>query len=72
MLRALVPWCTVVVWSGGGIEYARQWGRFLDLPAGVVYWVKGGMVDITVDDQDITTMSKVSINVGREGTSWND
>lgn len=72
ILRSLVPWCTVVVWSGGGIGYARRWGRKLDLPSSVIYWTKGGMVDISFDDQDIKTMSKVNINVGKKGTSWDD
>ena len=69
ILTSLVPWCTVVVWSGGGIGYARRWGRKLDLPLGVIYWTKGGMVDVSFDDQDIKTMSKININVGK-GTSW--
>lgn len=71
VLRALAPWCTVVVWSGGGIGYARRWGRKLDLPPSVIYWTKGGMVDVSFDDQDIRTMSKININVGK-GTGWDD
>lgn len=72
ILRALAPWCTVVVWSGGGIGYARDWGRKLDLPSSVIYWTKGGMVDISFDDQDIKTMSKVNVRVGLKGSDWDD
>lgn len=72
ILRGLAPWCTVVVWSGGGIGYARQWGRKLDLPPSVIYWTKGGKVDITFDDQEIKTMGTVNINVGTKGTGWNE
>lgn len=70
ILRGLAPWCTIVVWSGAGIAYARRWGRKLDLPSGVVYWTKGGKVDVTFDDQVITTMGTVNIRVGTEGTGW--
>jgi hypothetical protein len=68
ILRALAPWCVIVVWSGGGIGYARRWGEKLDLPPSVSYWVKGGRADITFDDQTITTMGLVNIRVqtGRE------
>jgi hypothetical protein len=64
ILRSLVPWCVVVVWSGSGLAYARMVGRRLELPPEVVYWVKGGKVDITFDDQLITTMGTVNIRVG--------
>lgn len=72
ILESLVPWCTVVVWSGGGLGYARRWGEKLNLPSSVIYWTKGGKVDITFDDQDIKSMSTVNINVGKEGTGWDD
>lgn len=72
ILRALEPWCTIVVWSGAGIGYARRWGERLDLPPSVIYWTKGGMVDITFDDQLITSMGLVNIRVGTKGSGWDD
>lgn len=72
ILRLLAPWCTIVVWSGAGLGYARRWGAKLDLPSSVVYWTKGGMVDVTFDDQLITTMGTVNIRVGKKGLGWDD
>jgi hypothetical protein len=65
ILRNLVPYCTVIVWSGSGLSYAKAKGRALFLPPEVIYWSKGSQpADISFDDQDVT-LAKVNINVGR-------
>ena len=62
-LCCLCSYCTVIVWSGGGVEYARMWGRRLDLPEGVLYLAKGSReVDICFDDQAVT-LGTVNIRV---------
>lgn len=65
LLMGLVPWCRVVVWSGGGVSYAKLRGRELGLPSAVVYWSKArmpGSVDIAFDDQEVT-LGVVNIQV---------
>ncbi len=64
VLRALMPYCDIVVWSGSGISYAKMQGRRIFLPRGIIYWDKAGHADISFDDQDIT-LGTVNINVTR-------
>lgn len=40
MLRTLVPYCKVIVWSGSGQDYAEHQGRVLFLPPEVQYHAK--------------------------------
>lgn len=40
MLRTLVPYCKVIVWSGSGKDYAEHQGRRLFLPPEVQYYAK--------------------------------
>jgi hypothetical protein len=66
MLRTLVPYCQVVVWSGSGLSYAQHAGRVLFLPPEVIYQVKTWGVDMTFDDQDVQ-LGTVNINVRMAG-----
>jgi hypothetical protein len=53
LLRLLTKYCTVVVWSGGGQEYAQMQGARLALPDEVRYFGKVGCpveVDLAFDD----------------------
>lgn len=46
-------YCHVVVWSGGGIDYAKQIARNLNL-TGVTIHAKGSIkVDLAIDDQEV-------------------
>ncbi len=42
----------IIVWSGGGKEYAEMWGRRLKLPEGIQYFAKTNLIrpDIAFDD----------------------
>jgi hypothetical protein len=65
VLRYLSSWCTVIVWSGSGLSYAKMKGRLLWLPPGVIYWSKGAppqAVDICFDDEDVS-LATVNIKV---------
>ena len=59
----------VIVWSGGGKDYAEQVGRRLGLPDTVVYLSKfpapSFHVDIAVDDEKDTLMADQMLIVGR-------
>ena len=51
----------MVIWSGGGFDYAKRWSEKLGLDAEIA--VKGSFVpDIAVDDLEVT-MGKVNIRV---------
>lgn len=51
----------MIIWSGGGIDYAKHWSRKLGLDARVLE--KGSISpDITIDDME-TAMGKVVIRV---------
>jgi phosphoserine phosphatase len=53
--------CQMFVWSGGGVDYAKQWAEKLGLEATAV--AKGSFKpDIAVDDQDVT-LGTVNIKV---------
>jgi len=42
--------CDVIIWSGGGIDYSKQWARKLGLYPRNVYEKCSIDVDIAVDD----------------------
>lgn len=54
----------VFVWSGGGVEYAKQVAERLGLPLGVSVLIKDDQnnIDISVDDMDVE-LAKVNIKV---------
>jgi hydroxymethylpyrimidine pyrophosphatase-like HAD family hydrolase len=53
--------CDMVVWSGGGIDYARHWCQKLGLDAMIE--AKGDiLVDIAFDDEEVK-FGKVNIRV---------
>lgn len=59
---------TMVVWSGGGIDYARRWADKLGLQPDMVV-VKGSLlVDIAFDDCDVK-LGVVNIKVKRLNNS---
>lgn len=64
ILRNLIPYCQVVVWSGSGLSYAKHAGRRLFLPAGVIYWSKPSAPgpDLCFDDEDVK-LGTVNIRV---------
>jgi hydroxymethylpyrimidine pyrophosphatase-like HAD family hydrolase len=56
--------CDMIIWSGGGIDYAEQWARKLGLSATILE--KGSiLVDIAIDDLDVL-MGKVNLRVKEE------
>jgi hypothetical protein len=62
-LIAMLSWCTVVVWSGSGADYAAMQGRRLFLPDDVLYREKeAGFADISFDDQEVS-LAQVNICV---------
>jgi hypothetical protein len=64
VLIAMLSWCTIVVWSGSGADYAAMQGRRLFLPNGVLYREKEtGIADICFDDQDVT-LAAINVYVG--------
>ena len=55
--------CVMVIWSGGGCEYADYWRNKLGLKAMIMPKLKSSFVpDITFDDLEIT-LGKVNIRV---------
>ncbi len=62
--------CTMVVWSGGGVEYARRWAERLGLgERGVVHIVpktkeeaKSLGVDVAFDDEEVA-LGKINVRV---------
>jgi len=69
--------CIMVVWSGGGIDYAKMWGEKLGLNPDF-YWSKEAnpYVDIAFDDCDVklgtvnVKVKRINNHISRE--SWND
>lgn len=68
----------MVIWSGGGIDYANMWAEKLGLNPDMVIEKKkdGNNVDIAFDDCDVD-LAKVNIKVKRVNNSidrreWND
>jgi len=66
----------MIVWSGGGIDYARNWGEKLGLqPFEVRVKEKSEDIDIAFDDCDVD-LAKVNMKVKRLNNSvsraeWN-
>jgi hypothetical protein len=66
----------MIVWSGGGVEYAKTWAEKLGLrPDEVRVKAKGDDVDIAFDDCDVD-LAKVNVKVSRTNNSisradWN-
>lgn len=60
-----MPHTQIVVWSGGGIDYAESMGRWLNLPSSVDYAAKmPDFADIAFDDggdERELTLAKVNI-----------
>lgn len=57
--------CTMVVWSGGGVDYARMWADKLGLdPDWVLKKEKRDDIHIAFDDCDVN-LAKVNIKVKR-------
>lgn len=53
--------CKMIIWSGGGLDYARNWARKLGLDATIIN--KGSMkVDIAFDDEDVE-LGEINIKV---------
>ena len=69
--------CIMVLWSGGGVDYAQMWGDKLGLePFIVLTKEKQDDVDIAFDDCDVD-LAKVNIKVKRINNSvsraeWNE
>lgn len=56
--------CDMVIWSGGGVEYAKRWAEKLGLVARILPKQKTDEVDICFDDC-IVDLAKVNIRVKR-------
>lgn len=55
----------MIVWSGGGPDYARMWADKLGLePSSVIVKEKNDFVDIAFDDCDVE-LGKVNVKVRR-------
>ena len=67
----------MIIWSGGGIDYARTWADKLGLnPNDVIEKIKTEDIDIAFDDCDVD-LAKVNIKVKRINNSisrkeWNE
>lgn len=78
---ALYKWfqaqgCTMILWSGSGMDWARTWGEKFGLqPFEVIPKDKKGGIDIAFDDCDVdlaTVNVKVKrINNGISRAEWN-
>jgi hypothetical protein len=65
ILRSLLPYCEIVVWSGSGAAYAQIWGRRLFLPEGITYASKMDCYpqpDICFDDMNVA-LATVNVRV---------
>jgi len=66
----------MIVWSGGGVDYAKRWADKLGLKCEIWPKEKNKDVDIAYDDCDVD-LAKVNIKVGRINNSisrkeWNE
>lgn len=53
--------CHMIIWSGGGVDYATRWAEKLGLKAEI--WAKGeGVPDIAFDDL-VVELGKVNVRV---------
>lgn len=66
----------IIIWSGGGIDYAKTWGEKLGLNPFTV-WIKAKSddIDIAFDDCDVD-LAKINVKVKRINNSvsraeWN-
>ena len=66
----------MIIWSGGGVDYARRWADKLGLePNEIIIKEKNESIDIAFDDCDID-LAKVNIKVKRlnngvDRSEWN-
>lgn len=57
--------CYMIVWSGGGVDYARMWATKLGLtPDEIRVKAKSEDIDIAFDDCDVD-LAKVNVRVKR-------
>jgi hypothetical protein len=65
ILRLLSKYCDIMVWSGGGQQYAETIGRRLNLPEEVSYQAKtsGVYPDVAFDDVESFILADKVINV---------
>lgn len=59
----------IIVWSGGGVDYARHWVEKLGLAhmvTEVVYKDKGFNIDLAIDDE-IVELGKINLKIERKG-----
>jgi hypothetical protein len=67
--------CNMVIWSGGGVEYAKMWANKLGLSANIWIKEKNSMVDIAFDDCIVdlgntnVRVKRINNNISRE--LWN-
>lgn len=65
----------MIIWSGGGVDYAKRWAEKLGLIAEIRVKQKSEDVDIAFDDCDVE-LAKVNIKVKRmnnnvDRSEWN-
>ena len=67
---------TMIVWSGGGVSYAKRWAEKLGLEPCEIREKGYGEVDIAFDDCDVSLgtvnvkVKRINNNVSRK--EWND
>jgi len=66
---ALLKWFekqghTIIVWSGGGVDYAKMWAEKLGINAEIREKTKCDDIDMCFDDCDVD-LAKVSVKVKR-------
>ena len=67
----------MIIWSGGGVDYARMWADKLGLKPDAIYpKEKSEDIDIAFDDCDVN-LAKVNIKIKRHNNSvsrrdWNN
>lgn len=54
----------MIIWSGGGIDYAKRWAEKLGLEAEIREKMKSEDIDIAFDDCDVD-LGKVNVKVKR-------
>ena len=55
---------TMIIWSGGGIDYAKHWADKLGLTGEIREKYKSKDIDISFDDCDVN-LAKINIKVKR-------
>jgi hydroxymethylpyrimidine pyrophosphatase-like HAD family hydrolase len=61
--------CEMYIWSGGGVEYAKEWSRRLGLETAIITDKGIFKPDIAVDDQHCD-LGVVNLYVGSKETDW--